>query len=218
MTTDPIPIGHDEAHYVSELRDEGISAVLVTSEMGLQGVHDSKDLDLALLDVSAMPEAEMKLCVREFTRLEVPTIALVPERLIGMFDPSLAIDDLVISPTRLDELSLRARRLLSVHREKDEDTIQLGDLSINRTNYEVSVRGRSVNLRFKEYELLLLMATNPGRVYTRGQLLESIWGFDYLGGTRTVDVHIRRLRSKIEDRDHQFVETVWNVGYKFRDF
>ena len=95
--------------------------------------------------------------------------------------------------------------------------VRAGDLSINHTNYEVAVSGRSVNLRFKEYELLLLMATNPGRVYTREQLLERIWGYDYLGGTRTVDVHIRRLRSKIEDRDHQFIETVWNVGYKFKD-
>ena len=97
------------------------------------------------------------------------------------------------------------------------DLVRQGDLVINRVNYEVSLRGRRLNLRFKEYELLLLMATTPGRVYTREALLERIWGYDYLGGTRTVDVHIRRLRSKIEDADHTFIETVWQVGYRFRD-
>ena len=77
--------------------------------------------------------------------------------------------------------------------------------------------GRRVSLRFKEYELLLLMAANPGRVYSREVLLNRIWGYEYLGGTRTVDVHIRRLRSKIEDTGHRFIETVWQVGYRFRD-
>ena len=218
MTTSPIPIGRDEAYYLSELRDEGFVAVLVTSEMDLRGIRNSDGIDLVLLDMGAMSDAEMKGCVREFTRLEMPMIALVPEHLVEMFDPSLPIDDLVVSPPRPDELVLRARRLLSIQPKDDDNTIQVGDMTINRTNYEVSVRGRSVNLRFKEYELLLLMATTPGRVYSRDQLLERIWGYDYLGGTRTVDVHIRRLRSKIEDRDHQFIETVWNVGYRFRDF
>ena len=74
-----------------------------------------------------------------------------------------------------------------------------------------------MNLRFKEYELLLLIASSPGRVYTREALLNLVWGYDYLGGTRTVDVHVRRLRSKIEDANHSFIETVWNIGYRFRD-
>ena len=74
-----------------------------------------------------------------------------------------------------------------------------------------------MNLRFKEYELLLLIASSPGRVYTREALLNLVWGYDYLGGTRTVDVHVRRLRSKIEDANHSFIETVWNIGYQFRD-
>ena len=95
--------------------------------------------------------------------------------------------------------------------------VRAGDLVINPSRYEVSVKGRRVNLRFKEYELLLLMTKAPGRVYTRESLLNQIWGYDYLGGTRTVDVHIRRLRTKIEDADHHFIETIWNVGYRFRD-
>ena len=96
--------------------------------------------------------------------------------------------------------------------------IRAGSLVINPSTYEVSLRGKRVNLRFKEYELLRLLATNPGRVYSREALLSSIWGYDYFGGTRTVDVHIRRLRSKIEDAEHPYIETIWNVGYRFRDF
>lgn len=76
--------------------------------------------------------------------------------------------------------------------------------------------GKRISLRYKEYELLLLMASNPGRVFSRDTLLNQIWGYEYLGGTRTVDVHIRRLRSKIEDADHTFIETVWQVGYRFK--
>ena len=94
--------------------------------------------------------------------------------------------------------------------------VRVGELVINPTTYEVSLRGRRLNLRFREYELLRLLAANPGRVYTRTALLRQIWGFDYFGGTRTVDVHIRRLRNKIEDADNSFIETIWNVGYRFK--
>ena len=78
------------------------------------------------------------------------------------------------------------------------------------------MKGERINLRFKEYELLLLLASNPGRVYDRASLLNQIWGYDYFGGTRTVDVHIRRLRSKIEILpETEYIETIWNVGYRF---
>jgi len=79
----------------------------------------------------------------------------------------------------------------------------------------VYVGNRKVALTYKEFQLLVSLAGNPGHVYTREDLLSRVWGYDYLGGTRTVDVHIRRLRSKIEDSEHVFVETIWNVGYKF---
>jgi two-component system alkaline phosphatase synthesis response regulator PhoP len=93
--------------------------------------------------------------------------------------------------------------------------IRSGDLVINTQQYDVFLAGRTVFLTFKEYELLKLLASNPGRVFSREQLLEQVWGYQYFGGTRTVDVHVRRLRSKIEDATHTFVDTVWNVGYRF---
>ena len=94
--------------------------------------------------------------------------------------------------------------------------MKVGDLSIDLDRYDVSVDGRRVSLTYKEFQLLVLLASNPGRVYTRDALLSQVWGYDYLGGTRTVDVHVRRLRSKVEAPGTAFVETVWNVGYRFK--
>ena len=127
------------------------------------------------------------------------------------------LDDFIIGPPRTEELELRESRLVSkLKAVRDQDSICIGDLVINTANFEVTVSGRRISLRYKEYELLLLMASNPGRVFSRDALLNQIWGYEYLGGTRTVDVHIRRLRSKIEDSDHTFIETVWQGGYRFK--
>ena len=95
--------------------------------------------------------------------------------------------------------------------------LKVGELSIDLERYEVTVSGRRAALTYKEFQLLVLLASNPGRVYTRETLLSQIWGYDYLGGTRTVDVHIRRLRSKLESTGYSIVETIWNVGYRFRE-
>ena len=126
-------------------------------------------------------------------------------------------DDVMVFPWRPGELSLRLQRLLDAATpEPAPGVIQAGDLVIDTNRYDVFLAGRSVLLTFKEYELLKLLASNPGRVYGREALLEQVWGYAYFGGTRTVDVHIRRLRSKIEDAQHTFIDTVWNVGYRFR--
>jgi two-component system alkaline phosphatase synthesis response regulator PhoP len=93
--------------------------------------------------------------------------------------------------------------------------VRCGDLVIDLDNCEVTVAGRLITLTFKEYELLRFMAAIPGRVFTRDALLDEVWGHDYFGGDRTVDVHIRRLRSKIEDSTHTFIDTVRNIGYRF---
>ena len=94
--------------------------------------------------------------------------------------------------------------------------IRAADLVIDPHRYDVHLAGRKVLLTFKEYELLKLLASTPGHVYSRDKLLDQVWGYQYFGGTRTVDVHVRRLRSKIEDATHTFIETVRNVGYRFR--
>jgi two-component system alkaline phosphatase synthesis response regulator PhoP len=146
----------------------------------------------------------------------LPVIALIPEEMLDNIDHFLDVDDLITGPYDSRELILRINRLL--HRTEDaesKDVIKRGDLKIDLTTCEVTVEGNIIDLTFKEYELLKLLAGNPGRVYTRDALLDKIWGYDYFGGDRTVDVHIRRLRSKIEDLGHTFIETVRNIGYRF---
>ena len=147
---------------------------------------------------------------------EIPSLAIIsPESLLMLKDSE--ISDFITTPIKFSELITRCQRLTKNESFKsDEKTIKFGDLFINPSNYEVKIKGNRVNLRFKEYELLLLLSSNPGRVFDRASLLNQIWGYDYFGGTRTVDVHIRRLRSKIEILpETEYIETIWNVGYRF---
>ena len=159
----------------------------------------------------------LEVCLRACDDRKLPSIVLVSQDSPGWTDELLQADDFILGPLRAEELALRAERLIRRREDlEDEDVVRAGDLVINTANFEVAIDGRRISLRYKEYELLLLMASNPGRVFSREALLNRIWGYDYLGGTRTVDVHIRRLRSKIEDAEHTFIETVWQVGYRFR--
>lgn len=203
---------------IARLYDRGIDALVVMSDDDLE-FEESEDLPtVALLDVSAMSVTDARHCADHCVKLKIPLIAAVPSKSLSNLDAGLAIDDFIVSPPDADELVARIKRLGNqLEPAESSDVVRMGELAVNPTTYEVSLKGRRINLRFKEYELLRLLITNPGRVYTREALLSQIWGYDYLGGTRTVDVHIRRLRSKIEDADHQFVETIWNVGYRFKD-
>jgi len=102
-----------------------------------------------------------------------------------------------------------------LHRIDQKNLIQRGRLSIDVSKYEVRIADRKIDLTFTEFELLKFLSANPGVVFTREVLLNKVWGYEYYGGTRTVDVHIRRLRSKVETRSSPFIETVRNIGYKF---
>jgi DNA-binding response OmpR family regulator len=220
MAVGELPLANErdpESSVLTALRERGIRAVLVAGEADLDAIRTDEAPDVALVDVAAMARTDLEECVRRCMDMALPVIALVQADQLADLDEQLAVDDFVLSPPHTDELIARAGRALRrKERPETKDAVRIGDLAINTANYEVSMKGRRINLRFKEYELLLLMATNPGRVYTREALLNQIWGYEYLGGTRTVDVHIRRLRSKIEDADHPFIETVWGLGYRFR--
>jgi len=125
------------------------------------------------------------------------------------------IEDFVLKPCNERELAVRARRLLQKDTKKEE-VLRCDDLVIDLANCEVRVAGRIVELTYKEYELLKFLAKDRGRVFTRETLLNQVWGYDYFGGDRTVDVHVRRLRSKIELSDQSYIETVRNIGYRFK--
>ncbi|MEW6033280.1 MAG: response regulator transcription factor [Chloroflexota bacterium] len=148
----------------------------------------------------------------------IPVLILAPERALQDWELNQEIDDFLIEPYRKAELVSRVRRLLrKAGKSSEGEAITRGALTVNSANYEVRVGERRVDLTYREYRLLEYLARNPGRVITRETLLNKVWGFDYFGGDRTVDVHIRRLRSKLEDAEHIFIDTVRNVGYRFRE-
>ena len=148
---------------------------------------------------------------------DLPAIAIVPEEFLDGIDGQIDFDDFITAPYNATELALRINRLVRKTNDRESgELIVYNDLVIDLATCEVSVEGKLVELTFKEYEMLKLLAGNPGRVYDRQTLLDKIWGYDYFGGDRTVDVHIRRLRSKIENSDHSFIETVRNIGYRFK--
>ncbi len=145
---------------------------------------------------------------------KAPIIALVHEQEGPRLDLSLGFDDLILSPYRLSELAARLRLARwRTESKASPDVLRAGKLTLNPVTYEVFVGRAPVELTLKEYQLLLFLIANPGRVFTREELLDRVWGQDYLGGTRTVDVHIRRLREKTEAAGELF-ETVRGVGYR----
>ena len=142
-------------------------------------------------------------------------IAVSGREHFSLVGPSVPVADVVAPPLDPDEVRLRLSRLLwTTDVAGDGHRVRRGGLAIDMERYQVSVDGEVVDLTYKEYELLCFLATNPGKAYTREALLNRVWGYDYYGGSRTVDVHVRRIRSKIE-RGEPFIETVRNVGYRF---
>ena len=197
------------------LATAGIDAPVVSRLIELD-LSQRQPPDVVLLDTAALPSVELSECLERCKQAEVPVIALVPARDLADFDEVMDVDDFVAAPPAAAELVTRVRRVLARSRtDEGQGLIRAGDLVINPTSYQVSLKGSHVELRFKEYELLVLLATNPGRAFSRESLLNRIWGYHYYGGIRTVDVHIRRLRSKLQDADQPLIETVWNVGYRF---
>ncbi|MBM3132341.1 MAG: response regulator transcription factor [Chloroflexi bacterium] len=147
----------------------------------------------------------------------LPVLALVSKDALNYIDERFGADDFVVEPWDPREVAARARRLVLKSKPgSGAEQIRSDDLIIDLARCEVFVGGRRVELTFREYELLKFLASNRGRAFTREALLDKVWGFDYFGGDRTVDVHVRRLRSKIGDTDGTFIETVRNIGYRFR--
>jgi len=171
--------------------------------------------DIALFDFN---KANFNLYLRLkkiLKEIESPLIILCLRESLNEFNLTQS-DDFLLKPLIKEEVLSRLKLALwRMNKADNENIIKKGDLVIDCSKYEVKIDDKQVDLTYKEYELLKFLATNPGRVYSRDALLNKIWGYDYYGGTRTVDVHIRRLRGKIEDNKHAFIDTVRNVGYKF---
>ena len=176
--------------------------------------------DLVLMAFDGLPGSQKAMERAQTIKRDsnLPVIVLLSREALLKLDPDVAVDDFVVEPWDADEIAIRARRVLGKTGEAaNQELIQCGDLTIDLARYEVYVDHRPIELTFKEYELLRFLAKNKGRVFTREALLNEVWGYEYYGGDRTVDVHITRLRSKLEDPSHTFIETVRNIGYRFKE-
>ncbi|MCI0687511.1 MAG: response regulator transcription factor [Sporichthyaceae bacterium] len=152
------------------------------------------------------------------TGIDCPLLLVVTEGGLAAVGADWGVDDVVLTTAGPAEVEARLRLAIGRLAGAADDTpdeISRGDLVIDEATYTARVRGRLLDLTFKEFELLKYLAQHPGRVFTRANLLAEVWGYDYFGGTRTVDVHVRRLRAKLGPEHDQLIGTVRNVGYRF---
>ena len=208
--------GENLSPFQRTLEEDGYEVVLRAP--GQAAESENYLPDVILLDLAAAAEdPEVKHILQEaHTGIGAAVIAVIDPERQPDFDPALGLDDFLATTASPAELTLRLRQALWRRTGVDaRNVLRCGDLEMDLANYTVHIAGQPVDLTYKEYELLRFLATNPDRVLNRETLLNRVWGYDFYGGSRTVDVHIRRLRSKIEDRHHTFIETVRNVGYRF---
>lgn len=204
----------DVAQLGPALERSGLSAPAIPPER-LATDDGGPNADVLVLDLRDIPQPAFNLINASLAETSTVVIALTAEDQVDRITADLAIDDFLVLPAGASELARRIERALwRRHGIDSENFVRCGDLTIDLSNYRVTVGAQPVVLTFKEYELLRFLAMNSGRVFTREQLLNRVWGYDYFGGARTVDVHIRRIRSKIEIEGHAFIETVRNVGYR----
>ncbi len=182
---------------------------------------NAPDCDALLVDGRRDLPAVRGLCrLIRTTGSTVPVILVTTEGALTAVQWDWGMDEVLLDTSSPAEVEARLRlavsRLAGVPEAADEpQEIRSGELMINEGSYTAKVRGRVLDLTFKEFELLKFLAAHPGRVFTRAVLLQEVWGYDYFGGTRTVDVHVRRLRAKLGPEHEALIGTVRNVGYRF---
>ncbi len=204
------------------LEKDGFSTVVASD--GEQAVEfvDKHNPDLVLLDIM-LPKLDGWQVCREIRKTSnVPIIMLTAkgetfDKILGL---ELGADDYISKPFDTKEVVARIKAVLRRTNDNDNkdkvNEVRFDKLTVNITNYELVVDGKMIDTPPKELELIYHLASNPNRVYTRDQLLDEVWGFDYYGDSRTVDVHVKRLREKLENvSDKWSLKTVWGVGYKF---
>jgi DNA-binding response OmpR family regulator len=182
---------------------------------------DAPSADLLLVDARADLVGARSLCrMLRTTGIATPLLAVLTEGGLAAVTADWGVDDVILSSAGPGEIEARLRLALGraaapSPASPEDELIRGGDLTIDEGTYQARLKGRPLDLTFKEFELLKYLTQHPGRVFTRGQLLQEVWGYDYFGGTRTVDVHVRRLRAKLGPEHEALVGTVRNVGYKF---
>ena len=184
-----------------------------------------QQFDIILLDIMLPKLSGFEVCqqIREFSNVPIIMLTAKGDDMDKILGLEYGADDYITKPFNILEVKARIKAIIrrTAKQEKKADTagrIQAGDMTIERDNRRVYIEGREINLTAKEFDVLELLATHPNQVYSREKLLTMVWGADYPGDARTVDVHIRRLREKVETNSSEpkYVHTKWGVGYYFR--
>ena len=195
-----------------------------TANDGVEGVNQFKTFepDLVLLDIRMPKKDGWQVCreIREISAKPVIMITAKGEVFDKVLGLELGADDFIVKPFDMKELSARIKAVLrryNAHtKTSDDEVVKFENIEISLQKYELKLNGKAIDIPPKELELLYFLASNCNRVFTRNQLLDKVWGFDYLGDSRTVDVHVKRLREKLEGISEAWsLKTVWGVGYKF---
>lgn len=204
------------------LENEGYEVKIAND--GVEGVSSFKmyEPDIVLLDIMMPRKDGWQVCreIREVSSRPIIMLTAKGEIFDKVLGLELGADDFIVKPFDMKELSARIkavlRRYSSHDSTGDEEVVKFDNIEVSRQKYELKICGKSVDIPPKELELLYFLASNYNRVFTRDQLLDKVWGFDYLGDSRTVDVHVKRLREKLEGVSDKWVlKTVWGIGYKF---
>lgn len=194
-----------------------------TANDGLTAIEIFKNTtpDLVILDVMLPGADGWQVCreIRKISQIPVVFLSAKGETFDKVLGLELGADDYMVKPFEPKELTARVKAVLRRTGSAEKDTheeVVYPNLLVNKTTYTVKVDGQEVQMPPKELELLFFLSSNPNKVYTRDQLLEYIWGYDFFGDSRTVDVHIKRLREKVDGTAHNWqIKTVWGIGYKF---
>jgi hypothetical protein len=200
-----------------ELNDLDYDVTCPNSHDG-KSLHEIEQADLFVLTSSrarGLNQIAATLADDDLLK-SVPRLVITSPSALPQFDYCKLADEILLSPYEIDELGARLRMLSwRISRVDPTHRVNAGELVINLATYEVSLDNSPVDLTFKEYELLRYLVTNRRRVHSRRELLSRVWGEDYYGGARTVDVHIRRIRAKIEQGGREYIQTIRGVGYRF---
>lgn len=207
LSADVLPALSLLTHHV---RTVGLDADLLTDETGV---------DVVLVDARTELVRARAECRRAaMIAPEIPIIAIVTEGGLVAVNAAWGADDLLLPTAGPAEVEARLRLVRSrrpvIPADNDDEPIASGELIVDEQSYTARIAGRLLDLTYKEFELLKFLAQHPGRAFTRAQLLKEVWGYDYFGGARTVDVHVRRLRAKLGPEHEGMVGTVRNVGYR----
>lgn len=230
MATERILVVDDDTNICELLRlyleKEGYSVAIATTGMQAVRMFAEHQPDLMLLDIM-LPELDgWQVCreIRKYSNKPIIMLTAKGETFDKVLGLELGADDYITKPFEAKEVLARIKAVLrrsgsssSVEAQEEIKQVTYDNIVINLTNYELEVGGKRVDAPPKELELLYHLASNPNRVFTRDQLLDEVWGYDYYGDSRTVDVHIKRIREKIEGASDKWeLATVWSVGYKFK--